>query len=54
MTRKLRDDERRHIETMRKLSEKPFFRLETGDMTVVMRGREFAEERNHRERQKKE
>jgi rubrerythrin len=59
MIRKLRDDERRHIETMRKLSEKPFFRFEPGDLTVVMRGVEFAEERyrrerDYRERQKKE
>ena len=59
MIRKLRDDERRHIETIRKLSEKPFFRFEPGDLTVVMRGVEFAEERyrrerDYRERQKKE
>ena len=59
MIKKLRDDERRHIETIRKLSEKPFFRFEPGDLTVVMRGVEFAEERyrrerDYRERQKKE
>ncbi len=59
MIRKLRDDERRHIETIGKLSEKPFFRFEPGDLTVVMRGVEFAEERyrkerDYRERQKKE
>jgi rubrerythrin len=50
MIKKLRDDERRHIETMRKLSEKPFFRFEPRDMTAVMRGVEFAEERYRRER----
>ncbi len=44
----------RHIETMRKLSEKTFFRFEPGDLTVAMRGVEFAEERYRRERQKKE
>ncbi len=45
MVKKMRDDERRHHETLRKLVEKPFFRFDPRDFTVIMRGVEFAEER---------
>ena len=45
MIKKLRDDERKHIETMKKLVEKPFFKFDPRDLVVVMRGMEFAEER---------
>jgi rubrerythrin len=45
LIKKLRDDEKRHHDTLRKLSEKTFFRLDPNDFTVIMRGPEFAEER---------
>lgn len=45
MMKKMRDDERRHHETLKKLAEKPFFRFDPRDFTVIMRGIEFAEER---------
>ena len=45
LLKKLRDDERRHHDTLKKLSEKTFFRLDPNDFTVIMRGPEFAEER---------
>jgi rubrerythrin len=44
MISKLRDDEKRHVETMKKLSNKAFFRLNSRDFTAMMRGVEFAEE----------
>ena len=44
MVKKMRDDERRHHETL-KLVEKPFFRFDPRDFTLIMRGVEFAEER---------
>ena len=47
---KLRDDERRHHDALKKLSEKTFFRLDPNDFTVIMRGTEFAEERYRRSR----
>ena len=59
MIKKLRDDERRHHETLKKLAEKTFFRFDPRDFTVIMRGIEFAEERYRRtkeywERQERE
>jgi rubrerythrin len=58
MISKLRDDEKRHIETMKRLSKKAFIRLDATDFTTMMRGVEFAEERyklskKFREMQKK-
>ncbi len=52
MLRKLRDDERRHHETLKRLAEKPFFRFDPRDFVVVMRGLEFAEERYRRQRER--
>ena len=54
MIKKLRDDERRHHETLKKLSEKPFFRFDPRDFTVIMRGFEFAEERYRRSKEFRE
>ena len=45
MISKLRDDEKRHVETMKRLSEKAFIRIDSRDFTTMMRGVEFAEER---------
>lgn len=42
---KLRDDEKRHHQALRKLSEKPFFRIDPRDFTVIFQGEEFAEDR---------
>ena len=49
--RKLRDDEKRHHDTLKKLSEKTFFRLDPNDFTVIMRGTVFAEERYKRSKE---
>ncbi len=54
MVKKLRDDERRHTETLKKLSQKAFFRFDPGDFTVIMRGPEFAEDRYRREKEYRE
>jgi rubrerythrin len=51
LLKKLRDDERRHHDALKKLSEKTFFRLDPQDFTVIMRGTEFAEERYRRSRE---
>ena len=51
LIKKLRDDERRHHEALKKLSEKTFFRLDPQDFTVIMRGIEFAEERYSRSKE---
>jgi rubrerythrin len=58
MISKLRDDEKRHVETMKRLSNKAFIRLDSRDFTAMMRGTEFAEEgyklgKRRREMQKK-
>ena len=45
MISKLRDDEKRHVETMKRLSKKAFIRLNATDFTTMMRGVESAEER---------
>ena len=54
MIKKLRDDERSHHETLRKLTEKPFFRFDPQDLMVIMRGFEFAEERYRRSKELRE
>jgi hypothetical protein len=54
LLRKLRDDERHHHETLKKLAEKPFFRFDPWDFFVVMRGLEFAEERYRHQRDRLE
>jgi len=51
LIKKLRDDEKRHHDTLKKLSEKTFFRLDPNDFTVIMRGPEFAEERYKRSKE---
>lgn len=51
LIKKLRDDEKRHHEALKKLSEKTFFRLDPGDFAVIMRGEEFAEERYKRSKE---
>jgi rubrerythrin len=51
LIKKLRDDEKRHHDTLKKLSEKTFFRLDPNDFTVIMRGPEFAEERYERSKE---
>jgi rubrerythrin len=51
LIKKLRDDERRHHDTLNKLSEKTFFRLDPTDFTAIMRGVEFAEERYRRSKE---
>ncbi len=45
MISKLRDDEKRHVETMKRLSKKAFIRIDSRDFTTMMRGVEAAEER---------
>ena len=54
LLRKLRDDERRHHETLKRLAEKPFFRFDPRDFVVVMRGLKFAEERYTHQRDRLE
>ena len=51
LIKKLRDDEKRHHDTLKKLSEKTFFRLDPNDFTVIMRGPEFAEDRYKRSKE---
>jgi len=51
LIKKLRDDEKRHHDTLKKLSEKTFFRLDPNDFTVIMRGSEFAEARYKRSKE---
>jgi rubrerythrin len=51
LIKKLRDDEKRHHDTLKKLSEKTFFRLDPYDFTVIMRGSEFAEARYKRSKE---
>ena len=51
LIKKLRDDEKRHHDTLKKLSEKTFFRLDPNDFTVIMRGTVFAEERYKRSKE---
>lgn len=51
---KLRDDERRHHNSLKKLSENPFFRIDPRDFTVIIRGEEFAEARYRRSKEFRE
>jgi rubrerythrin len=51
LIKKLRDDEKRHHETLKRLSKKTFFRLDPRDFGVIMRGTEFAEERYRRSKE---
>ena len=56
---RLRDDEKRHHNALKKLAEKPFFRIDPMDYTVVFQGEDFAEDRyrrskEYRERREKE
>jgi len=51
---KLRDDEKRHHNALKKLSEKPFFQIDPGDFTVIFQGEDFAEERYRRSKEFRE
>jgi rubrerythrin len=51
---KLRDDEKRHLNSLKKLSEKPFFRIDAKDFTAVFQGGEFAEKRYRRSKRLRE
>jgi rubrerythrin len=51
---KLRDDEKRHHNALKKLSEKPFFRIDSRDFTVIIRGEEFAEDRYRKSKEFRE
>jgi len=48
---KLRDDEKRHHNALKKLSEKPFFQIDPRDFTVIFQGEDFAEERYRRSKE---
>jgi rubrerythrin len=48
LIKKLRDDEKRHTEALKKLTKKTFFRLNSDDWNVLFRGIEFADERYER------
>jgi rubrerythrin len=48
LIKKLRDDEKRHTETLKKLTEKTFFRLNSDDWSVLFRGIDFADKRYER------
>jgi hypothetical protein len=54
LIRKLRDDERRHTQTLMKLTDKTFYRMDPGDMSYIMRGQEFADERYRRSKEYRE
>ena len=51
---KLRDDEKRHHNALKKLSEKPFFQIDPNDFTVIFQGEEFAEERYRKSKEFRE
>ena len=51
---KLRDDEKRHHDALKKLSEKPFFHIDPNDFTVIFQGEGFAEERHRRSKEFRE
>jgi rubrerythrin len=51
---KLRDDEKRHHNALKKLSEKPFFQIDPNDFTVIFQGEEFAEKRYRRSKEFRE
>ena len=51
---KLRDDEKRHHNALKKLSEKPFFQIDPNDFTVIFQGEEFAEDRYRKSKEYRE
>ena len=51
---RLRDDEKRHHNALKKLSKKPFFRIDQRDFTVIFQGEDFAEERYRRSKEFRE
>ncbi len=51
---KLRDDEKRHHNALKKLSEKPFFQIDPNDFTVIFQGEAFAEERYRKSKEFRE
>ena len=51
---KLRDDEKRHHNALKKLSEKPFFQIDPNDFTVIFQGEEFAEDRYRKSKERRE
>ena len=51
LIKKVRDDERRHTEALRKLTDKTFFRWDPNDMTLIFRDTEWADERYRRSRE---
>jgi len=51
---KLRDDEKRHHNALKKLSEKPFFQINPNDFTVIFQGVDFAEDRYRRSKEFRE
>lgn len=48
---KLKDDEKRHVETLTKLADKTFFRLDPGDFALIFRDTLWAEERYRRSKE---
>lgn len=51
LIKKLRDDERRHTETLRKLAGKRFFRWDPEDMTLLFRDEEWVDKRYGRSKE---
>jgi rubrerythrin len=51
---KLRDDEKRHHNALKKLSEKPFFQIDPNDFTVIFQGEDFAEDRYRKSKEFRE
>lgn len=51
LIKKLRDDERRHTEALRKLADKTFFRWDPNDMTLIFRDTEWVDERYGRSKE---
>jgi rubrerythrin len=51
LIRSMRDDEKRHHQALKRLSRKTFFRLEPGDVSAIIQGNHFAEERYKRSKE---
>ena len=51
LIKKVRDDERRHTEALRKLTDKTFFRWDPNDMTLIFRDTEWVDERYQRSKE---
>jgi len=51
LIKKLRDDEKRHHKMLQKLAEKPFFRLDPDDWTLIFRDADWVEQRYARSRE---